>query len=332
MSEMAKTLRAKMKEKARALSSQKDSKTDSSDWTPAEMLNADVKTGLRPVSRRAFKTGGKVMGEACAPRADRKPRKSGGATAMANAKINRNVKDANEEREGVKHIGGMMKGGRAKRAEGGMSELVEDALRSGQEKSSKDSGASGTATERAGGSRNVPGTDIPASKIYTPEQMKRLERGYKKGGKAGHYADGGFMKFKGDPVIPGMKKGGKTESGRMQRKAGGRAGTNVNIMIATKPAASATPPGMAGPTPPPGGIPVPVPPPGMGAPPPAMGGIPMPPPAPPLGGGLPGGMPPMARKDGGRITKVAKSYKDMQAGSGSGEGRLQKAEIEKRKH
>jgi hypothetical protein len=37
----------------------------------------------------------------------------------------------------------------------------------------------------------------------------------------------------------------------------------------------------------------------------------------------------MARKAGGRISKVAKSYQDMEAGSGSGEGRLQKADIAK---
>jgi len=57
--------------------------------------------------------------------------------------------------------------------------------------------------------------------------------------------------------------------------------------------------------------------------------MPMPPPAPPLGGGLPGGMPPMARKSGGRITKIAKSYKDMEAGAAGGEGRLQKTDIAK---
>jgi hypothetical protein len=35
----------------------------------------------------------------------------------------------------------------------------------------------------------------------------------------------------------------------------------------------------------------------------------------------------MPRKSGGRVSKVASSYKDMEAGAGSGEGRLQKTDI-----
>ena len=480
MSEMAKTLRAKMRDKAKAMSSQKDEKVDSSDWSPAEPINADVKTGMRPISRRAYKTGGKVMGESCAPRADRKPRKKGGkvesekaeAKAYANAKVNRDAKAANEEREGVKHVGALKKGGVVKKADGGPADMApgassgtatkkpENVYRPGYDKEAVDKAISssrqkiggkeaaaihgllkgrtgkmgggltagvlgglgpaalagafdgkdekdgkkrgGRAGREEGGRaqarqsnqttteeyrrelesrqnpQKAPAPTAPQPKdLYDKDQLKRLERGYEKGGrakrkdggkvnygpmempdgkkgasekeqrsteehqrnlsnakrgKAQQYADGGYLKFKGEPVIPGMKKGGKAQPERMARKAGGRAkkgGTNVNIMIQTKPA-----PAMGGapmgdmPMPkPPGGLPVPMPP--AGAPPMPMGGIPLPPPAPPLGGGLPGGMPPMARKAGGRITKVAKSYKDMEAGSGGAEGRLQKTDIAK---
>lgn len=40
---------------------------------------------------------------------------------------------------------------------------------------------------------------------------------------------------------------------------------------------------------------------------------------------------PLALKTGGRVSKIAKSYKDMSAGAGSGEGRLQKADVAKAK-
>jgi hypothetical protein len=60
--------------------------------------------------------------------------------------------------------------------------------------------------------------------------------------------------------------------------------------------------------------------------------VPMPMPAAPMHGGAapaPGGMP-MPRKSGGRVSKAASSYKDMEAGAASGEGRLQKTDIAKK--
>jgi hypothetical protein len=122
MSDMAKAARAAMKAKAKKITTANDpsEKVSSTTWTPPEPLNADVKTGLRPVSRRAFKTGGKVTGVKAKANMGQKPRANGGAAkAMADAKINRNVKDANEERSGLKHVGGMKKGGRAHKNGGG---------------------------------------------------------------------------------------------------------------------------------------------------------------------------------------------------------------------
>jgi hypothetical protein len=125
-------------------------------------------------------------------------------------------------------------------------------------------------------------------------------------------------------VDKGFNKGGRTA-----RKAGGRAKgkTNINIVIATGKGGQdgMMPPG-GGMPPKPAGMPIPVPPAGAGAPP--LMGVPMPMPA---GAGAPppppGGMP-LARKRGGRTYR---SYKDMDAGSNSGEGRLEKTEIQRHK-
>lgn len=86
MSQTAKTAREAMKAKAKRLASaDPHMKVDSSTWTPPEPLNADIKTGMRPLSRRAFKKGGKVIGNAegekAKHRSDRAPRASGGKLA-----------------------------------------------------------------------------------------------------------------------------------------------------------------------------------------------------------------------------------------------------------
>jgi hypothetical protein len=129
MYEMAKKGRAAMREKAKRLSGEVDQKTDSSNWSPSEPLNTTAKTGMRPVSKSKFKKGGKVTGAASVKHAGRKGRKAGGrlvdgekgeAKAIAVAKMNRDQKEANESREGIKHVGGLKHGGRAKKAVGGM--------------------------------------------------------------------------------------------------------------------------------------------------------------------------------------------------------------------
>lgn len=368
MYDMAKKSREKMKGKARRLAGEKDQKVDSSDWSPAEPLNADVKTGMRPISRRAYKSGGKVEGECAPANLGRKPRKAGGkamaeekseAREYAKAKTNRDVKAANEERPGIKHVGGLKTGGRAKKADGG--------TRFGDHPMPPPRPKPAPATPPRAPENRVgePGSE-PVG--LDKAGMKRLEQGRKSGGRAKKMMGGPMgdprmsmvkpkaMEFAGAQGTP-YKKGGRTKKlgggalmggilpalamgemggkkkdeegkkagGRIARKSGGRAKgkTNINIIIgAGKPAgADMMQPPAGGPPMPPPGVPVPLPGGPQGAPPMPMGGAgPMPmPPAPP-------GMPsPMARKSGGRT--IAKSYKDMTAGAGSGEGRIQKTEI-----
>ena len=145
----------------------------------------------------------------------------------------------------------------------------------------------------------------------------------KRGGRAARKEGGGVFTGPGYPgKVPGVT------GGRIARATGGKTKgkgkTNINILISAgqkQPGMDEMmpPPGMGKP---PGGMPIPVPPPApggmpVGAPPP------MPAPMPPMGGM------PTPRKAGGRLTKVAHSYKDMEAGAGSGEGRLQKTDIAK---
>jgi hypothetical protein len=90
-------------------------KVDSSSWSPPPMLEADKQNGMRPVSPRQYKSGGKVHGEHSKKRADRKARKEGGRAMSVDGFINRDNKMANDERAGVKKIGGMKRGGKIKR-------------------------------------------------------------------------------------------------------------------------------------------------------------------------------------------------------------------------
>lgn len=121
MSEMSRNARRAMRAKIHRLTSAKSGKVDASDYGPEEVLNADVKTGMRPVSRRAFKKGGKVVavsGADAKKHAGKKPR-AGKKHLTVDALVNRNLKDANEARDGKKHIGGLKTGGRATKQSGG---------------------------------------------------------------------------------------------------------------------------------------------------------------------------------------------------------------------
>ena len=122
MSELSRQARRAMRAKIHRITKGESGKVDASDYGPEQNLNAGVKTGMRPISRRAYKKGGKVVavtGKEATKHAGKKPRGNGNAPLSIDALVNRNLKDANESREGKKHIGGLKRGGRAKKEGGG---------------------------------------------------------------------------------------------------------------------------------------------------------------------------------------------------------------------
>ena len=77
MSEQSKSARAAMKAKAARLAAPHTGKVDASSYTPEKPFDAEEKVGKRPVSRRAYKKGGRVMkvdGDASLKHVGKKPR------------------------------------------------------------------------------------------------------------------------------------------------------------------------------------------------------------------------------------------------------------------
>jgi len=411
MSELSRQARRAMRAKIHRITKGESGKVDASDYGPEEVLNAGVKTGLRPISRRAFKKGGKVVaneGKDAVKHAGKKAR-SKPKHLTIDALINRNVKDANEDREGIKHVGGLKTGGRAKKNTGGPLDAMGGDLYGmknapAMSRAAKAAGLKkGGRAERWLGGANTRKTPPAPTPTSTPsastmprteevdsmgrDELKALGRSAaedakkpivpgrrKSGGRAweGSAKDEAqdkklakkhgmsMKKWEASSLdkkhdkqhsMKGLKSGGmamdgeyqgtRPTGGRLAKKDGGslaglemnkggraKGKTNINIVIATgkgQPQDQMAPPMSQRP----GGIPVAVPPQGAGAPPMPAAPAPMPmPPAGGLGGAGPMGAAPMPRKAGGRTYR---SYKDMDAGAGSGLGRLEKTEIQKHK-
>lgn len=356
MSEQSKSARAAMRAKARRLTGGGNSgKVDASDYVQPTDMNSTKKTGMRPISPRAYKLGGRIQGDRGPRRADKKSRGN-----VADEISTRDTKQANRDKFGSPHVGGMKKGGRTRKEGGGGVGVLEmiSPIAMGKKLieggGSRDDGASAhskavknSQMRKRGGKVHDDAAEDKAmiKKMVKPSVLKRDAKcgggAMNKGGRAEKQSGGAIP---GDAPTQGYEKGksatdasrgkvGKLRGGsvaggerptgdRIPRNTGGRAKgkTNINIIVNPNKADNDKPP-MPGPVPAPPPPPMPPPPP----PPP-----PMPPAGPPPGGPPPhmpppsmmagAGGPPM-RARGGRLgmNKIG--------GAGGGLGRLEKANM-----
>ena len=370
MSEMSKKARMAMRSKiSRITKSDPKAKVDASDYSPPDLLDADVKTGARPLSRRQFKKGGKVVkmhGEMAKQHAGRKPRKSGGKALTADSYINRDVREANEEREGKKHVGAFKKGGMVKHDDVAEDKkLIKNVVKpsalkghdaecrcakcgggSAMKRSGKDTGggmSAGSSSSSSSSSSSQPFTPKSTDKELTQAQLDAIEEQRQKA------MDANLQKGT-DYAQKHKKRGGKAEVGH--KMAGGSKGKGSDVSTGKFEGTRPTGGRLARKH---GGkalkgatiIKIDInkddkdEQKGLGA---LGAGLPMPPkpvmtpPAMPPGAGAPmpmppappagGPMPPIGRKAGGRVGH--RSYtkvQDMDAGSGGGLGRLEKIKI-----
>jgi hypothetical protein len=239
MSVESKKYRTAMKEKARRMGGKGSSgAVDASGWDTegeTDPLNAGSQTGLKPVSPRQYKRGGKVEGAHAMHHAGRAKRKAGG---LVEEFEDRNVKDINRGRPGGKdHLGGLKEGGKAEhphkerdlraaetlvkdhRKDGG--EVTPEKLRAryaeGQKRYEKQSPGARRAEQRKF-------EDRPANRAGG-ERLKELGR-----------KDGGGVPR--EAVADGRLEGTRPEGGREGRARGGRtkgkSPMNVNIIIGAR--------------------------------------------------------------------------------------------------
>jgi len=210
MSEQSRALRRAMRAKAHRLTTQETGKVDASDYGPEEVLGSEAKTGMRPLSRRAYRSGGKVSGEDAPKHAGKKPRKGGDLEGLADVIVNRDVKKANEAREGKKHVGGMKTGGTVERAAGGKAGGIDPQMMSATLGKGRLTGVGGSSYRRD------PGNDQTVTKTRSLGTGGQEHVQYRKSGKWD-------IDHKGRALPEWAETGTRSETGQRRRKAFGGA-------------------------------------------------------------------------------------------------------------
>jgi hypothetical protein len=307
MSQMSERARSEAKSKIKRLLTDPGKPVDASGFTEPDSELGMIQTGERPVTRANFRAGGTVS----AHRMDRKPRASGGMTATEY--LNRDVREANKSRAGIKHDGGFKRGGIVKDGRARAHKFMGGPMQGNASPYVSSMGGMGSPT--AGGGQPITpgqtqnkgfkrGGKVHEDKAQDEKLIKKELKAHDKTCKCAKCSGGRVGKATGGS-LDGEIQGLRPKGGRLARKAGGRAkGTTVNIIIA--------PPKGGAPAMPPPGMPMGGPPKGIPAPPPAAA-----PAMPPGAGAPPPVAAPMGRKRGGRAYPI-------ENGAGGGLGRLEK--------
>lgn len=310
MSEQSKAARKANRDKARRLTDSSGAgKVDASDYVQPTNMKADKKTGMRPVSPRTYKLGGKVQGDRGPRRSDKTPRGN-----VADEISTRDTKQANRDKFGSPHVGGMKKGGAAHSDVAEDKAMIKKMVKSTAMK--RDAKCNGGSMNTGGRAERKEGGSVAGGERPTGDRIPRK--------------DGGSSAEKMVPLTPRQRaiaaevkaatRPADVDDKRTPRKSGGRTKgkTNINIIVNPNKADNDKPP-MPGPVrPPPPPMPPPPPPPMPQGPPPGAPPPNMPPPSMMAGAG---GPPPMPRYRGGRLGL------NKNGGGGGALGRLEKANL-----